>query len=97
MNIPEFPIHYYKYRQIFAKIGTHDKITVFSPFFLGKKKGQLASMALSYDEKQDYRSRVTGFGEVRSFWRCSKANVGSYGAEPYCTMEATITFHLAMA
>ena len=26
-NIPEFPIHYY--RQIFAKIGTHDKITLF--------------------------------------------------------------------
>ena len=34
MNIPEFPIHYY--RQIFAKIGTHDKIaSSFFSHFLG--------------------------------------------------------------
>ena len=31
-----FPIHYY--RQIFAKIGTHDKLALFSPFFLGQNR-----------------------------------------------------------
>ena len=36
MNIPENPIHYY--RQIFAKIGTHDKITLFLPFSWVKKR-----------------------------------------------------------